>query len=78
MVLKSSISTEGSLWRHWFDFGLRVTKNTYFSCMAHTKQILLVTFCCTTAGIGASFRKHGHTDGRRMEGQTDVEVEIVI
>ena len=27
--------------------------------MTHTKQLLLVTFCDTTAGIGASFRTHG-------------------
>ena len=45
--------------------------------MTHTKQLLLVTFCCTTAGIEDSF----WTDGGRTaeeEGQTDVEVEIVI
>ena len=62
------------------DWGLRLTQNAYFSLIAYTKQILLVTFCDTTAGIGASFRKHGRTveDGRRREGQTDVEVEIVI
>ena len=68
------------------DWGLRVTQNAYFSLMTHTKQLLLVTFCYTTAGIGASFRTHGRTDGqtdartdgRTEEGQTDVEVEIVI
>ena len=33
--------------------------------MTHTRQLLLVTFCCTTAGIEVSFRKHGRTaDGR--------------
>ena len=42
--------------------------------MTHTKQLLLVTFCDTTAGIGASFWTHG----RMEEGQTNVEVEIVI
>ena len=49
--------------------------------LTHTSQLLVVTSCDTTAGIGASFRKHGRTDGRtdtRMEGQTDVEVKIVI
>ena len=46
--------------------------------MSHTKQLLLVTFSDTTAGIGASFWT-GRTDGgQRMEGKTDVEVEIVI
>ena len=46
--------------------------------MTHTKQFLLVTFCDTTAGIGATFRTDTQTDGRRTEEQTDVEVEIVI
>ena len=50
--------------------------------MTHTKQLLLVTFCQQTAGIGVSFRTHAQTaDGRtygRTEGQTDVKVEIVI
>ena len=58
---------------------LRVIQNTYFSLMTHTKQLLFMTFCCTTAGIEVSFRTHGRTDGGRTEeGQTDVEVEIVI
>ena len=55
-----------------------MTQNAYFSLITHTKQLLLVTFCDTTAGIGASFRTHGRTETRREEGQTDVEVEIVI
>ena len=53
--------------------------------MAHANQLLLVTFCQPTAGIGVSFRTDawmdGRTDGRteeELEGQTDVEVEIVI
>ena len=50
-----------------------------FSLMTHIKQLLLVTFCETTAGIGVSLWTHGRTaDGRRTEGQTDVKVEIVI
>ena len=57
---------------------MRVTQNAYFSRMTHTKQLLLVTFCYTTAGIGASFRTHGRMDARTEEGQTDVKVEIVI
>ena len=41
-------------------------------------QLLLVTFSDSTAGIGASFQTDA-TDGRTAaEGQTDVEVEIVI
>ena len=49
-----------------------------FSLMTHTKQLLLVTFCYTTAGIGANFWTHAQTADGRTEGQTDVEVEIVI
>ena len=59
--------------------GLRVTQDAYFSLMTHTKQPLLVTVCDTTAGNGASFRTHARTHTRtEEEGQTDVEVEIVI
>ena len=76
MVLKLSIRTSASPRRQQSDWGLRVTQNAYFSLMTHTKQLLLVTFCYTTAGIGASF---GHTDvGWSEEGQTDMELEIVI
>ena len=80
MVLKLTIRTSASPQRQGSDWGLRVTQNAYFSLMTHTKQLLLVTFCCTTAGIEVSFRTDGRkTDGgRRMEGQTDVEVEIVV
>ena len=55
-------------------------QNAYYSLMTQTKQLLLLTFCKTIAGNGASFWTHGRrTDGgRTAEGQTDVEVEIVI
>ena len=54
------------------DWGLRVTQNAYFSLMTHTKQLLLVTFCYTAAGIGASFWTHGRRmDGGRTDGRTD-------
>ena len=52
--------------------------------MTHTKQLLLVTFCCTNAGIAVSFWTHARTHARaeeeeeEEEGQTYVEVEIVI
>ena len=36
-------------------------------------KLLFVTFCDMAVGIGASFQAHGNTDG-----QTDMEVEIVI
>ena len=32
--------------------GLRMTKNAYFSLLAHNKQLLLVIFCGKTAGTG--------------------------
>ena len=74
MVLKSGIRTLASPWQQQSDWGLRVTQNEYFSLIAHTKQLLLVTFCDTAAGIGASFRTDAQTaDGRRTEdgGRTD-------
>ena len=45
-----------------------MTQKAYFSLMAHTKQLLLVTICHTTARIGVSFRTHGRTDGRTADG----------
>ena len=59
-----------------------MTQHAYFSIMTHTKQLLLVTFCQPTAGIGVSFRTdartHARTEEEEEEGQTDLEVEIVI
>ena len=60
-----------------------MTQDAYFSLLTHSKQLLLVTFCNTLAGIEVSFWADGtgrtdeRTDGR-TDGQTDVEVEIVI
>ena len=66
-------------WRQRSQWGLRATQDEYFLLMTHTKQLLLLTFCHTTAGIGADFRTKAQTaDGGRTEGQTDVEVKIVI
>ena len=67
MVLKLSTPTLASPWQQWSDWGLRVTQNAYFSLITHTKQLLLVTFCDTTAGNGASFRTHARTDGGRTD-----------
>ena len=39
-------------------WGVRVTKNAYFSLLIHAKQLLSVTFCDKTAGIRPSFRTH--------------------
>ena len=57
--------------------GLRVIQNAYFSLSSYTKQLLLVTFCDMTAGIGNS-QVLQDADGRRlMEELTDVNVKIV-
>ena len=52
--------------------GLRVTQTTHFSLLTHAKQLSLVTFCDTTAGI----RNENVTN--TTEGQTDVKSELVI
>ena len=52
-----------------------MTQNAYFLLITHAKQLLLVTFCDTLAGIEVSFWGDGTGT---MDGQTDVEVEIVI
>ena len=59
----------------WTPVGLREAKNTNFSLLTHTKQLLFVTFCYTIAGIGTSFQTHGQA---AANGQTDMEVETVI
>ena len=50
--------------------------NAFLSLLKHAKQILLVTFCDTTAGIGGNFQTQGNgiTDGQEME----VEIAIHI
>ena len=45
---------------HW---GLRVTQDAYFSRLAHTKQLILETFCDTLAGIEVSFWRDGTGTG---------------
>ena len=48
--------------------GLRVTKNEYFSLLKHTKQLLLVMFCDTTAEIWNLKVGHdAYADAERME-----------
>ena len=54
-------------------------ENAYFSLLTHTRQLLLVTF--TTAGIAASFwifAQGDRTTLARTDGQTELEVKIVI
>ena len=50
-----------------------MTKDAYFSLLTRTKQLLLVTFCDTLAGIEVSFWADGtgRTDGRTDAGWTD-------
>ena len=58
-----------------------MTKDAYFSLLTRTKQLLLVTFCDTLAGIEVSFWADGtgRTEPEQeRDGQMDVEVEIVI
>ena len=59
--------------------GMRVTQIAYISLLTRTKKLLLLTFCDLTAETGVSFRTHrnGYGNGR-IDGQTDVTVEIVI
>ena len=78
MVLKLSKRTLASPRQQGSHWGLRVTQDAYFSLITHIKQLSLVTFCCTAAGIEVSFRTHGRNTDARTEGQADVEVEIVI
>ena len=49
-----------------------MTKDAYFSLLTRAKQLLLVTFCDTLAGIEVSFWADGtgRTDGR-TDGWTD-------
>ena len=42
--------------------GLRMTQHAYFLLMKHTKQLLLVTYCDTTAETDVSVQKHGRTE----------------
>ena len=81
MVLKSSIHTSALPRQQWSDWGLKMIKNAYFSLIAHTKQLLFafVHFVILLQELELVF---GHTVGRtadgRTEGQTDMDVEIVI
>ena len=68
--------TSASLWRQRSHWGLRVTQDVHFSLLTHTKQVLLLTFCDTAAETEVSVRIHGNRT--ETDGQTNVEVEIVI
>ena len=75
VVLELNVRTSASPQPQQPDWGLRVTQNTYFSLIAHSKQLLLVIFCDTTTGIWAIFWTDRQTEA---EWQTDMEVKIVI
>ena len=72
VVLKFNIYTLALPWQQRSYWGRRVTKDAYFSLLTCTKQLLLVTFCDTLAGIEVSFWANGtgRTD-RRTDGWTD-------
>ena len=75
MVIRTPIHTSASPWRQQCHWGLRVTQDAYFSLLRHTKQLLLVTLCEKPAGTEVIFQTDRWTE---TDGQTDVEVEIVI
>ena len=70
LVLKLNIRTSASPRRQQSHWGLRVIQNAYFSLLTHTKQLLLVTLCDTTAENEASFWTHERTNGM-TNGWTD-------
>ena len=77
VVLKSIIRTSASPRQQQSHWGLMMTQDAYFSFLTHAKQLLLVTFCETTAGNRKKWKCDVRTYGR-TEGQTDVKSEIVI
>ena len=72
VVLKSSIHTSALPRRQQSHWGLRVTQNAYILLLIYTKQLLLVTFCSTLAGIEVSVRTHRRNEqNERTEPWTD-------
>ena len=71
MVLKLSIRTSALPWQQRSHWGLRVTQDAYFSLLTHTKQLLLVTFCDTLAGIEVRFGRTEPELEREPEPWTD-------
>ena len=55
---------------------LGMTQNSYIPLSEDAKQLSLLTFPDTPAGIEFTFRTDG--EWTEVEGQTDVEVEIVV
>ena len=79
MVLKSNILTSASPWWELSQWGLRVTQDAYFSLLAHTKQLSLVTFYKTTAGSESVIVRDARARQDKMTyGRTDLKVEIAM
>ena len=70
MVLKSIIRTSASPRQQQSHWGLMMTQDAYFSFLTHAKQLLLVTFCETTAGNRKKWKCDVRTYGRTY-GRTD-------
>ena len=54
-----------------------MTENAYFSLLSHIKQLLSVTLCFATAGIGSVTGQTGH-DGTSPALRLVVKAEIVL
>ena len=70
VVLKLIIRTSASPRQQQSHWGLTMTQDAYFSFLTHTKQLLLVTFCETTAGNWKKWKCDVRTDVRTY-GRTD-------
>ena len=57
-----------------------MAKNAYFSLSTHIKQLLVVTFCAMTAGIGSGMGQAGRRDGwdDGTYGRTDFNVDMIM
>ena len=66
-------------WEHQGPRGHGVTLRAFLSPLGHMEQLLLVTYCDSPAGIGASLRTHRRTDGRThgWTGRRDVGNSIL-
>ena len=69
VVLNSSICTSALPRQEQSNWCVRLTQDAYFSLWTHTKQLLLVTYCDTTAETEVSVQKHGRNG--RTERRTD-------
>ena len=56
---------------------LRVIQNAYFSLLTHTKQLLAVSFCDDTAGIGAELKCDIRMDRKETEMRFEKVIQIM-